>query len=107
MPTPAISCAVGARPNARACATPSPRLGLAARIAGRELRDVAREGLEIARAGLTRRARRDAEGDDESIYLAPLDEIVAEGRVPAERWIARFNGAWGRRVDPAFEEAVI
>jgi glutamate--cysteine ligase len=85
----------------------APRLGLAARIAGRELRDVAREGLEIARAGLTRRARRDAEGDDESIYLAPLDEIVAEGRVPAERWIARFNGAWGRRVDPAFEEAVI
>jgi len=84
-----------------------PRLGLGARVAGRDLRTIAREALAIARGGLARRARRDAEGRDESIYLTPLDEIVAEGRVPAQRWIARFNGAWGRSVDPAFQEAVI
>ncbi|MGO9771662.1 MAG: glutamate--cysteine ligase [Roseiarcus sp.] len=84
-----------------------PRLGLGARVAGRDLRTIAREALAIARGGLARRARRNAEGRDESIYLTPLDEIVAEGRVPAQRWIARFNGAWGRSVDPAFQEAVI
>jgi len=84
-----------------------PRLGLGARVAGRDLRTIAREALGIARGGLARRARRDAEGRDESIYLTPLDEIVAEGRVPAQRWIARFNGAWERSVDPAFKEAVI
>jgi glutamate--cysteine ligase len=84
-----------------------PRLGLGARVAGRDLRTIAREALAIARGGLARRARRDAEGRDESIYLTPLDEIVAEGRVPAQRWIARFNGAWGRSVDPAFQEAVM
>ena len=85
----------------------APRLGLAARVAGRDLRAVAREALDIARAGLARRGRGDAQGRDESVYLAPLDEIVADGRVPAQRWIARFNGPWGRSVDPAFEEAVI
>ncbi|MGD0639816.1 MAG: glutamate--cysteine ligase [Roseiarcus sp.] len=84
-----------------------PRLGLAARIAGRELRAVARETLAIARGGLARRGRKDAKGRDESIYLAPLDQIVADGRVPAQHWIARFNGAWGGRVEPAFGEAAI
>ncbi len=84
-----------------------PRLGLATRIAGRELRAVARETLAIARGGLARRARNDAKGHDELIYLAPLDEIVADGRVPAQHWIARFKGAWGERVDPVFQEAAI
>jgi len=85
----------------------APRLGLAARIAGRDLRAIAGEALAVARAGLARRARKDAQGRDETIYLTPLEKIVADGRVPAERWIARFEGAWGRSVDPAFEEATI
>jgi glutamate--cysteine ligase len=85
----------------------APRLGLAARIAGRDLRAIAGEALAVARAGLARRARKDAQGRDETIYLAPLEKIVADGRVPAERWIARFEGTWGRSVDPAFEEATI
>ena len=61
----------------------------------------------IARGGLARRGRADARNRDESIYLAPLDEIVADGRVPAQHWIARFKGAWGGRVDPAFREALM
>jgi glutamate--cysteine ligase len=85
----------------------APRLGLAARIAGRDLRDVAREALDIARAGLKRRGRIDAANQDESVYLAPLDEIVADGHVPAQRWIARFNDPWQRRVDPVFLEAQV
>jgi len=84
-----------------------PRLGLAARVDGRALRDVARDMLAIARAGLKRRARLGPAGADESAFLAPLDEIVAEGRVPAERWIARFEGAWGGRLEPIFAEAAI
>jgi len=84
-----------------------PRLGLAARIAGRDLREVARETLAIARKGLQRRDRRDASGRDEAIFLDPLDVIVAEGKTPAELWLARYEGAWGGRIDPAFEEAAL
>ncbi len=43
-----------------------PRLALNATIAGRSLRDVGREALAIARAGLARRARLDAAGRDET-----------------------------------------
>lgn len=82
-----------------------PRLALKARIEGRSLRDVARDVLALARAGLARRARLDASGRDETAYLDPLDEIAAEGRTSAEHWLARYEGEWGRSVDPAFAEA--
>ena len=84
-----------------------PRLGLKARIGGRPLVETAREAIAIARGGLKRRARRDAAGRDESVYLAPLEHIAAEARTPAEIWIERFNGAWRGSVDPVFSEAAI
>jgi len=84
-----------------------PRLGLKARIGGRPLLDVAREAVALASGGLARRARRDGAGRDETLYLAPLERIAAEGRTPAEVWIERFNGPWAGSVDPVFREAAI
>jgi glutamate--cysteine ligase len=85
----------------------APRLGLAADIGGRRVRDVARDMLALARAGLARRARRDASGRDEARYLDPLDAIAESGAEPARIWLERFAGAWGRSVDPVFAEARI
>ena len=82
-----------------------PRLGLGATVGGRTLRDVARDVLDLARAGLERRARKDANGHDEGGYLDVLDAVV-EGRTEAERLIACFKGAWGESVDPAFRDCV-
>jgi glutamate--cysteine ligase len=82
-----------------------PKVALDAMIAGRSLADIGREILAFARAGLARRARRDAQGRDETFYLDPLDEFVATGRVAAQDWIARFEGEWGRSIDPAFTQA--
>jgi glutamate--cysteine ligase len=82
-----------------------PRLALGASIAGRGLAEVGREILSIARAGLTRRARLDERGRDETVYLDPLDAIVESGRVAAQDWIARFEGEWGGVVDPVFTQA--
>ena len=56
---------------------------------------------------MTRRARLDASGADETCYLDPLDAIVAQGRSPAQLWIEKFEGPWGRSVDPAFNEALL
>jgi glutamate--cysteine ligase len=81
-----------------------PRLALGATIAGRGLAAIGREILTIARAGLARRARRNASGDDETIYLEPLDKFVETGRVAAQDWIARFEGEWGGSVDPVFTQ---
>jgi glutamate--cysteine ligase len=85
----------------------APRLGLAARIGGRDLREIAGDALALARAGLARRARLDASGADETSYLDSLDEIVALGRSPAQLWIEKYEGPWGRSVDPAFREALL
>jgi glutamate--cysteine ligase len=84
----------------------APLLGLGAEIRGRDLRSIALDMLEIARAGLKRRARLDARGQDETIHLGPLEAIAESGREPARHWIERYEGPWGRSVDPAFEEAV-
>jgi glutamate--cysteine ligase len=80
-----------------------PRLGLDALVRGRRLRDVARDTLALARAGLAQRARKDADGSDETIYLDVLDAVVA-GRTEAERLIALFEGPWAGSVDPAFRD---
>jgi glutamate--cysteine ligase len=84
-----------------------PGLGLAARIRGRQLRSVAAEMLAVARAGLARRARQNDRGEDERVWLAPLEEIAKSGRSPAHEWIAAYLGPWKRSVDPAFREAVL
>ncbi len=82
-----------------------PRLGLQARIAGRDLRDVARDVLGLARAGLARRAHRDAHGRDETHFLEPLELVVA-GVTQAEILLAQYQNEWGRDIDRAFEVCV-
>ena len=66
--------------------------------------DLANQVLEIARAGLRRRARLDDAGDDESTYLDPLMKIARSGVTPAEEMLAAYDGRWGKTVDAAFRE---
>jgi glutamate--cysteine ligase len=83
-----------------------PRLGLSATVAGRSVRDIARETLALARAGLARRAMRDETGRDETRYLDPLEGIVASGQTQAERLLDLYRGPWDGSVEPAFRECV-
>jgi glutamate--cysteine ligase len=80
------------------------RFGLTARIRGRSLREIAREVVEISRAGLRRRARLDRGGSDETGFLTFLDGIVESSRTPAERMLEAYHGRWHGSVDPAFTE---
>ncbi|WP_276199799.1 glutamate--cysteine ligase [Chelatococcus sp. XZ-Ab1] len=82
----------------------APRLGLAATIAGRSLAEIGREVLAIARTGLARRGRLNADGRDETHFLAPLDRIAGEGRTLAEDLLVRYHGPWQGSVDPVFSE---
>jgi glutamate--cysteine ligase len=81
-----------------------PRAGFAAKIRDRTLRDLARDCLALAHAGLKRRKYLDSEGRDETRYLAPLDDFVARGITPAEELLEKFHGPWGRSVEPVFSE---
>jgi glutamate--cysteine ligase len=81
-----------------------PALGLRASIRGRSVREIATQCLAIAREGLKRRNRLDAEGRDEARYLEPLDDLVARGVTPAEELLEKFHGAWGGSVAPIYTE---
>jgi glutamate--cysteine ligase len=79
------------------------RLGLKAQIAGRTVRDVARDVLAIAREGLNRRNRLSGSLSNESSYLSDLEEIVDTGLTPAERLLELYNGAWDGEATSAFD----
>ena len=79
-----------------------PAKALQAEIRSRKLQDIAREALAISRAGLARRARRDALDRDETIYLDILDERAASGHVAAQDLLSKFHGEWNGDVRPAF-----
>ncbi len=81
-----------------------PRLGLAVPFRGGTLLDVARSVVALAREGLARRARLNWDGQDETRYLAPIEETVATGLTPAEIKLRRYEEEWGRSVDPCFTE---
>jgi glutamate--cysteine ligase len=78
-----------------------PRQGLATQFAGATLRDLAREVVAIADAGL--RAR----GSGEEVYLAPLHDIAGGAPTQAEHWLARYSGAWAGDVTRIFAEAEV
>jgi len=80
------------------------RRGLDAEIRGRRVRDVARDLLELAHAGLAARDRRNAAGENETGFLQPLHRIVETGRTPAGELLARFEREWGGQLDPLFVE---
>ena len=84
-----------------------PREGLAAAWRAGSLRDLARDVIAIARDGLRARARHNVLGVDESIYLKPLEEIVAGEPTEAEYWLARYHQAWQGDVRRIFAEAAI
>jgi glutamate--cysteine ligase len=72
-----------------------PAQGLNAPVPGYgSLRDLAREVLDIADAGLKARARTNAIGETEQGFLQPLREIVSTGKTPAEILLDRYAKEW-------------
>ena len=81
-----------------------PRLALDAEIpGGRKLLDLAREVLAISRAGLSARNRLNSSGDNETGFLAPLDEIAERGKVPAQDLLDLYHGKWGGDINRVYE----
>ncbi|MBW6420852.1 glutamate--cysteine ligase [Rhizobium sp. XQZ8] len=81
-----------------------PAKGLQADIKGRSVLDVSREIVGISKAGLRSRNRLNGEGQDESIFLQPLEEVLAKKATMAEDMLALFNGRWNGSVEPVFED---
>jgi glutamate--cysteine ligase len=82
----------------------TPKTGLSTVFRGRPLSEWGREVVEIAHAGLRARKRLDAHGNDETIYLAPLDRAVASGLAPADELLAKWQGEWKGSFAPLFRD---
>ncbi len=66
--------------------------GLAALVKGLPpVRELARMTVQHAKEGLKRRAIFNEKGEDESIWLRPLEDFLELGASPAELLVARFN----------------
>jgi glutamate--cysteine ligase len=81
-----------------------PRQALRATIAGRTVRDVARDVLAIARQGLEARHCLSDHDRSESHFLEALDEIVASGHTHAEDLLALYRGDWQGDITRVFRD---
>lgn len=81
-----------------------PRHALKLPFRGATVHALAMQALDIARAGLSRRARCNPQGADETMFLDPLLEVALSNQTPAERKLELFHGRWGGSVDPVFRE---
>ena len=67
---------------------------LAARFRRYPLLDLAKEFYEIAAEGLRRQDAVNSHGEDETIYLKPLKQLLDQGKCPADILIEKWQGEW-------------
>ncbi|MCF3945998.1 glutamate--cysteine ligase [Acidiphilium sp. AL] len=82
-----------------------PKSGLDIKFGAGTLRDFGRDVVAIAAEGLRARAMLNAAGEDERIYLAPLQAIADGAPTQAEHWLCRYHGAWNGDVGRIFAES--
>ncbi|MBT9289386.1 glutamate--cysteine ligase [Prosthecodimorpha staleyi] len=87
----------------------APRLALKTPFRSGTLLDVAREAVALSRKGLARRNRLGPcapvdISENETVYLAPLEEIVATGETLAERMLRQYEKDWNGDVNQVFAE---
>jgi glutamate--cysteine ligase len=81
-----------------------PQLGLNAPFRDGVVRDLARQMVALAKKGLAARANLNPSGNDETIFLSTLEEVVETGRSPADILLERYHGVWGADLDRLFKE---
>lgn len=81
-----------------------PRLAFETPFRGRTVRDLAQEVVTLSRIGLRNRRCIDRLAQDETVYLAPLENAVARGVTCADELLARYHGRWQGSVEPLFSE---
>ncbi|WP_336986972.1 glutamate--cysteine ligase [Altererythrobacter aquiaggeris] len=86
--------------------TAVPKLALDAPVpGGGTLADIGKEALAIARQGLSSRGKLGTSGDNETGFLDTLDEIVASGKVPAQRLLDMYHGEWNGDIKQVYKHS--
>ena len=80
------------------CYFDSHRDALGARVRRHSVLDLAQELVEIAWEGLKRQGERNRKGEDETIYLKPLKDLVFQGKCPADILAQKWEGELERDI---------
>ncbi len=83
-----------------------PTHGLQTPFRETNLNEIAKRVLEIAREGLNARARLNAHGENETVFLQDLDTMVSAGTSNADRLIAKFNTDWDGDISQTYQDCI-
>lgn len=83
-----------------------PGQGFDAMIDGHNVKELARQTLAISREGLNRRAFLNGHGENETVFLQALDEMVRTGQSNADVLIAAFQGEWGGDISRCYTDCI-
>jgi glutamate--cysteine ligase len=83
-----------------------PALGLQTPFRGGTINDLAKQALDISRTGLNARAKMNAHGENETVFLQDLDAKVASKQSSADRLITKFNREWAGDVMRAYTDCI-
>ncbi|WP_273756500.1 glutamate--cysteine ligase [Bartonella sp. MM73XJBT] len=81
-----------------------PKEGLRTPFRQTTILEIARQAVAISRKGLKNRRQYDADGLDETIFLVPLEEVIAMGQTDADRFLSFYHSLWSGTVEPLFLE---
>ena len=76
--------------------------GLRAKLGNHDVSTLAGQLVAIAKEGLAARAITDGQGRDESKFLAPLEEVIATQKTPADVLLELYHGAWEGKIENVF-----
>ncbi|PCJ69468.1 MAG: glutamate--cysteine ligase [Rhodobiaceae bacterium] len=81
-----------------------PKTALATRVDRIKVLDIAREMVDMSRAGLKARGATDGMGADETIFLSTLDDILETGKTRADEQLEAYHGRWNSSIEPIYDE---
>jgi len=70
------------------------------------INDLAKQALDISRAGLNARAKLNTHGENETVFLQDLDAKVASKQSSADRLITKYNREWAGDIMRAYTECI-
>ena len=83
----------------------SAKFGLNGKIGKIQIKELAKQVLDISFQGLERRNYLDKKGISETQFLDPLFNIV-EGETAAEQMLNKFENQWDKNIDKIFENEI-
>ncbi len=71
---------------------------------GRNMREIARDVVAIAQQGLAARGYTDGLGNDETMFLRPLNEILDSGKSASDLLLDQYHNEWNGDINCVFRD---